>query len=150
MMNFTQQYITKLENTMKTIVKAGIDFKDIKIAARNQKNGYISRVIDQPSFYDNVIRTCQGDGMPECGSGWYETEEKGKVTKYFGGFDITNDWAVLENVNKMNAEEFIIAFYDFLKHHGDTMQYVEFYEGNRKSLKGSKFCKKDMTLYINY
>lgn len=28
-------FTTKLENTIKTIIKAGVDFKDIKVAARN-------------------------------------------------------------------------------------------------------------------
>lgn len=145
-------FINKLENTIKTIVKAGVDFNDVKIAARNQVNGHITRVFGKRPMYDNVIKACKGDGSMECTRDWYDVEVKGKTTKYEGYFYLVNDNNdMFDDVNHLNAEQFIIAFYQLMqKTQDDGNVWVEFSETLKYKLKGFKFSKKDMTLYVNF
>lgn len=144
-------YTTKLENTIKTIIKAGVDFKDIKIAARNQVNGYITSVFGKRPMWGNVVASCKGNGSMECTRDWYDVEVKGKTTTYNGYFYLITDMNVmLDDVNHLNAEEFIIAFYDLMKHQCDGNLWLNFSEKLKNVLTGFRFSKKDMTLYINY
>lgn len=80
-MNTAIYFINRLENTVKTIIKSGVDFKDIKVAARNRVNGHITRVFGQRPMYDNIIGSGKGDGSMKCAHDWYDVEVKGKTIK---------------------------------------------------------------------
>lgn len=144
-------FTTKLENTIKTIIKAGVDFKDIKVAARNQVNGYVTRVFGERPMWSNVIKACKGDGSMECTRDWYDVEVKGKTTTYNGYFYLVNgNNEMLDDVNHLNAEEFIVAFYELMKTHDEGNVLLNFNEKLKNVVTGFRFSKKDMTLYINY
>lgn len=57
---------------------------------------------------------------------------------------------MLDDVNHLNAEEFIIAFYKFMQTHDEGNVWVEFSETLKPPLKGFKFSKKGMTLWVNF
>lgn len=144
-------FTTKLENTIKTIIKAGVDFKDIKVAARNQVNGYVTRVFGERPMWGNVIASCKGNGSMECTRDWYDVEVKGKTTTYNGYFYLVNgNNEMLDDVNHLNAEEFIVAFYELMKTHDEGNVWLNFSEKLKNVVTGFRFSKKDMTLYINY
>lgn len=87
----------------------------------------------------------------ECTRDWYDVEVKGKTTTYNGYFYLVNgNNEMLDDVDHLNAEEFIVAFYELMKTHDECNVWLNFSEKLKNVVTGFRFSKKDMTLYINY
>lgn len=139
-MTTTQLFQNKINNACKTIVKAGVEFKDVKIGLRKFQAGSCQRVFGKRPEYGNISNSSKGNGMPESSRDYYDVEVKGYNIKYNSGVYIKN-FNNNQDCSKMNAEDFIAEFYHFIECTNELL-------ANGKKIKGFKFSKKDMTLYL--
>lgn len=141
-MTTEQTFKNKINNICKTMVKAGVtDFKTVKIGLRRYQPGTCQRVFGKEPYYGTVINSNKGNGMMESSRDYYDVVTKGYNIKYNSGAYI-KDFNDDQDVCRMNAEEFIIDFYHFVEGIGNNVFC------NGKKLKGFKFDKKDMTMYL--